>query len=231
MSSFGNLFHMKKTELLLKEKQKPKYKVTKGRTLSPKHTKHLVQNALHYKYPSLQKNDYCFPLKYNNPYQETQNRFYMVKNKKIPLKLKSLVLDKALIRSQHIPLSSRNKETSTSGIQSNSFVEPIDDFFFFDLQSKFAKRKMQLRNIVKNQKDSSLFLTSNNNNIFVKEKERILSPIRNKHILFSHVNNEIEKDKIINLKKNTFSFDFDMRRDNNYKRIKLLDKKISEILV
>ncbi len=231
MSSFGNLFHMKKTELMLKEKLKTKYRVTKGRTLSPKHTKHLLQNALHYKYPSLQKNDYCFPLKYNNPYEETQNRFYMVKNKKIPLKLKSLVLDKALIQSQHIPLSSRNKETSTSGIQNNSFVEPTDDFFFSNLQSKFARRKMQLRNIVKTKRDSELFLTSNNNNIFVKEKERVLSPIRNKHILFSHVNNEIDKDKLINLKKSKFSFDYDMKRDKNYKRIKLLDKKISEILV
>ena len=90
---------------------------------------------------------------------------------------------------------------------------------------------MQLRNIVKTKRDSELFLTSNNNNIFVKEKERVLSPIRNKHILFSHVNNEIDKDKLINLKKSKFSFDYDMKRDKNYKRIKLLDKKISEILV
>lgn len=233
MSSLGNLFHMKKTELLLKEKLRTKIKkVSKGRTLSPKHTKQLLHNALHYKYPSLQKSDYCFPLRYNNPYEETQNRFYMVKNKKIPLKLKSLVLDKALIQSHHVLLSSRNKETSTSGIRNNSFVEPTDDFFFSNVQSKFTKRKLKLRNIVKNQRDSDLFLTANNNNnIFPKEKERILSPIRNKHILFCHVNNEIEKDKIIDLKKNKFSYEYDMKGDKNYKRIKLLDKKISEILV
>ena len=233
-----NIFKLNRKDIILQLNGKIKViRDYSSRTLSPMVKK---KKNYTYKFPLLKRNDYCFPLKNDNKNIETTQKFFKVKNKMIPLKIRSLIYEKqdksfpfVLLRNNEYLISP--KETKKLN-KKNSFSFSLDTktSFFQDIKKDIRNKKIKMRNVCFRPDNlPELNITFDENNFkepYIK-KEKKVSNMKRKSF-YSHVKAEINKQKILlSLKKNSHNFDDEIIKDKSYQRIKLMNKKISKLLI
>lgn len=233
-----NIFKLNRKDIILQSNGKIKdMRDHSNRTLSPMPKK---KKNITYKFPLLKQNDYCFPLKNDNKNIETTQQFFKVKNKIIPLKIKSLIYEKKdnpfpfvlLKRNEHLISSKEAKRTSN--INSFSFSLDTKTSFFQDIKKDIRNKPIKMRNVYfrpDNLLELSISFNENNFKEPYIKKERRLTNIKGNGF-YSHVKAEIDKQKILfSLKRNNHNFDDAIIKDKSYQRIKLMNKNISKLLI
>lgn len=233
-----NIFKLNRKDIVLQSNGKIKdIRNHSNRTLSPMIKK---KKNLTYKFPLLKQNDYCFPLKNDNKNIETTQKFFKVKNKIIPLKIKSLIYEKNdnsfpfVLLKRGGRLISPKEEKRTNKINSFSLSFDTKTSFFQDVKKDIQNKSIKMRNVYFRSDNlpqlNISFGESNFKEPSIKKERRVTNI--NGNGFYSHVKAEIDKQKILfSSKKNNHNFDDEIIKDKSYQRIKLMNKKISKLLI